>query len=108
MTKRTRNRIEQTVLPLFAAAVVLALWHYAVKVSGTAVFPSPARVLAAFKELVATNLLVTNVRSSLERVLAGYFAAALIGLPLGVLMGVNPKLTTAVNPVVQFLRPISP
>jgi len=45
---------------------------------------------------------------SLYRVLAGFFLAALIAIPLGFLIGMSPLMYKALNPFIQVLRPISP
>lgn len=45
---------------------------------------------------------------SLYRVLTGYFAAALIAIPLGFVTGMSPLMFKALNPYIQILRPISP
>ena len=45
---------------------------------------------------------------SLYRVLSGYFAAALIAIPLGFVIGMSPLMYKALNPFIQVLRPISP
>ena len=45
---------------------------------------------------------------SLYRVLAGYFLAALIAIPIGFLIGMSPLMHRALNPFIQILRPISP
>ncbi len=45
---------------------------------------------------------------SLYRVLAGYFLAALVAIPLGFLIGMSPVAYKALNPFIQVLRPISP
>lgn len=45
---------------------------------------------------------------SLYRVLTGYFAAALIAIPLGFVVGMSPLMYRALNPFIQVLRPISP
>lgn len=45
---------------------------------------------------------------SIYRVLAGYFSAALIAIPLGFLIGMSPLMYKALNPFIQVLRPISP
>lgn len=45
---------------------------------------------------------------SLMRVLTGYFAAALIAIPLGFVIGMSPLMYKALNPFIQVLRPISP
>ena len=45
---------------------------------------------------------------SLYRVLTGYFAAALLAIPLGFVIGMSPLMYKALNPFIQVLRPISP
>jgi nitrate/nitrite transport system permease protein len=45
---------------------------------------------------------------SVYRVLAGYFLAALIAIPIGFLIGMSPLMYKALNPYIQVLRPISP
>ena len=45
---------------------------------------------------------------SLYRVLAGYFLAALVAIPIGFLIGMSPLMYKALDPFIQVLRPISP
>ena len=45
---------------------------------------------------------------SIYRVLAGYFLAALIAIPIGFIIGMSPLMYKALNPYIQILRPISP
>lgn len=45
---------------------------------------------------------------SIYRVLAGYFMAALVAIPLGFLIGMSQVAYKAFNPFIQVLRPISP
>lgn len=49
-----------------------------------------------------------QVGYSLFRVLAGYFMAALIAIPVGFLIGMSPLFYKALDPFIQVLRPISP
>ncbi|MFP5213003.1 MAG: ABC transporter permease, partial [Acidobacteriota bacterium] len=46
--------------------------------------------------------------ASLFRVTAGFYAAVLIAVPLGVFLGRTHAVNRWVNPAIQFLRPISP
>jgi len=103
-----RRRLEAILLPLAAAAAFVALWGLAVRWTGTTVFPSPAAVARGIGELARKGLLFRYVRDSLLRVGAGYGAALVLGIPLGVFLGWNPAAARAANPVIQFLRPISP
>lgn len=45
---------------------------------------------------------------SINRVMGGYFLAALIAIPLGFLIGMSPLMFRALNPFIQILKPISP
>ena len=46
--------------------------------------------------------------ASLERVAKGYTLAAIVGIGTGVLVGTNPFLNKALDPIFQFLRMVAP
>ena len=102
------GRLDELLPPLLLGAALLALWHLLVVASGTVIMPSPLRVAAALGELADRGLLGPYIIDSLGRVAAGYLLAVLLGTPIGLLMGTRRQLAGALNPVVQFLRPISP
>ena len=105
---RARARLESFLLPLAAAALLVAAWDAAVRATHTNVFPSPGAVARGLLELGRKGLLLPYVRDSLVRVAAGYGAALLVGVPLGVFLGWHASAARAANPLIQFLRPISP
>lgn len=79
--------------------------------------PPPSKVLAhAYNELSNPFYdagpndkgIGIQLAYSLYRVLTGYFAAALIAIPLGFVIGMSPMMYRALNPFIQVLRPISP
>jgi NitT/TauT family transport system permease protein len=94
--------------PLLALGLLLALWHYSVIWSATKVFPSPLNVENGLAELLHKHVLWADVGDSLRRVALGFGAAVVLGIPLGLTLGWYPALNQVVNPVMQFLRPISP
>jgi NitT/TauT family transport system permease protein len=94
--------------PLFAAALLLAIWHYSVIWTATKVFPSPLSVERGLVELVHKHVLWADIADSLRRVAFGFGLAAIIGIPFGLAMGWFPSLNQVFNPVLQILRPISP
>jgi NitT/TauT family transport system permease protein len=100
--------LEAILLPALCAAVLIGLWHLAVALSHTDVFPSPLAVLRGLRELARRGVLGEYVRDSLFRVGAGYSIALVLGIPLGMALGWYPWTARAVNPVIQLLRPISP
>ena len=94
--------------PFLAAALLLAIWHYSVVWTATKVFPSPLSVEKGLSELLHKNVLWADIADSLRRVAAGFSAATIIGIPLGLALGWYPSLNQLFNPVLQILRPISP
>jgi len=63
-------------------------------------------VLEAGRDLVSTGELWQAVLASSQRVFLGFFLAALVSVPLGVLMGVWWPAKAAIDPFVSLLRPL--
>lgn len=103
-----KSRYELVMLPLMAAVVFIVIWHFAVVLSGTTVFPTPFKVLTGTFDLLRRGVLLKYVVASLFRVSAGFLSALLIGVPLGLLIGWFTRAFSAFNPLIQVLRPISP
>lgn len=73
---------------------------------------SPRQVLAALAEILREGYrgttLAHNIVATLGRCLAGFGLAVLTGIPLGLLMGLQPRANAALGGLVQFLRPLPP
>ncbi len=102
------RRWETLFWPLLALALFAGLWHAGVNFSHTKVFPNPSDVGRGLRELLNKGLLWSYTRGSLFRVSSGYMLAVGLGIPAGLVLGWYPSAATAVNPVIQILRPISP
>jgi NitT/TauT family transport system permease protein len=98
--------------PALAIGVAVALWWLA-----TAVLASPqsllrqttpTRVVKALAELYSRGVLLADTGVSLWRLVVGLLVAAVIGVPAGLLIGLNDTADRGTRPVVQFLRMISP
>lgn len=105
---RPPARWERLLWPVLAMAAALVLWDVSVRWSGTKVFPSPLEVERGLVELIHQHVLWNDIADSLRRVLIGFGAAALIGIPFGLFLGWHPVANETVNPLLQILRPISP
>ena len=95
-------------LPVGVAVLLLALWHGAVRWSGSDIFPTPLEVARGLGELVRQGLLLKYIVASLFRVTWGFGLAVLVGVPLGLVLGWFRLAYAAFNPFIQILRPISP
>lgn len=103
-----KPKVQAVLLPLAVAVAFIAAWHFAVRGSGSAIFPTPGEVLTGTVELAQKGVLFKYVVASLFRVSAGYLLAVLVGIPAGLLMGWFLPARLAFNPAIQVLRPISP
>jgi NitT/TauT family transport system permease protein len=105
-----KNRVRNVLLPIVTFLVLLATWQTvsSLNVYSEYLFPSPLTVASGVEELLRNGELWQNVGVSLLRFGAGYLAAALLALPLGLLFGRCPLLWRAIDPLVQVLRPVSP
>lgn len=76
------------------------------------VLPGPLAVLQQFPHLItrgfARKSLVVDIAVSVFRVGAGFAGAVLIGVPIGLLMGRVELAFNAIDPLLQFGRPIPP
>lgn len=79
--------------------------------------PTPSEVYLQLKEDLKSPLrdkgpndkgIGLHIFYSLTRVLAGFFVAALVGIPLGFVIGMSELMFKALNPFIQLLKPVSP
>ena len=49
-----------------------------------------------------------QIFTSLVTVISGFLVAAIIAIPLGIAIGLSKTLNTAINPIIQIFKPVSP
>jgi taurine transport system permease protein len=88
-------------LPLL---VLVAIWALVVRVFEVhpRVFPDVAAVGGAALESIQDGSLIRHAAASLGRVLAGTALALVVAIPMGVLMGVSPGVSTFFTPILRF------
>jgi nitrate/nitrite transport system permease protein len=101
--------------PIFGLVFLLLVWEIiSVKNSG---IPSPAVTLKSAMELFADPFYSNgpndqgigwNILASLKRVGVGFGLAALVGIPLGFMIGRFKFLSGMFNPIISLLKPVSP
>ena len=100
--------------PLVGILVFLAIW-YAISQMGT--IPGPAKTWQAAKVVFSDPFykngpndqgIAWKIGGSLSRVGIGFGLAALIGIPLGFMIGRFLFLRNMCEPVISLLRPVSP
>jgi len=97
-------------MPFLGFVALLLVWDVLARFSGWSrqVFPGPVVVLVSMGELVADGTLIRHTVASLYRVTVGFYLAAILGIPLGIALGMMKTVRSLSNPLIQFLKPISP
>jgi NitT/TauT family transport system permease protein len=112
LAPRLPARGQSLAMPLLVALILGSIWSLAVGLAGTSeepsAFPSPTKTWTGFLELLDDQRLWGDIVASLYRVSWGFFLATAVGIPLGLVVGWNARAFTALNPIIQALRPISP
>nr|MDT0657343.1 ABC transporter permease subunit [Micromonospora sp. DSM 115978] len=89
--------------------VLLALWWIFSADSESYYLPPLSEILADFPEVwFADGRLTADVLPSLLRLAAGFLAATLLGVSLGVLIGSFRRIRAFCEPVLEFLRAVPP
>ena len=94
--------------PIPFIAALLILWQFAVSRSPSHLLPGPWETAGGIADLVRHGLLLKYVTASLFRVTWGFVAAAVLAIPLGLMIGWYRRAEMAFNPLIQIFRPISP
>jgi nitrate/nitrite transport system permease protein len=112
----TQDRMKNITLPLLGGLGVLAVWTLLSETVAPEL-PSPLRtwnesrryVLEPFFKDGEMNQGIGRLAFySLVRVAKGFALALAIGTPIGFLLGLSATFHRSFDPIVQFLRPISP
>lgn len=109
LTKFLRNK---RVLNVISIVLFLAIWDLIVVVGGSAMMPRPIEVVTElihmFQSKLAGYTLLMHTWISFRRVMIAFLLAALLGIPLGVLMGFNKTANAIVRPIFEFFKPMPP
>jgi NitT/TauT family transport system permease protein len=96
----------QTGLMVASIALPLLLWWLVTSLGNIdpKFLPSPAQVIEAFGRLWSTGDLLKDTVASLWRVGVGFFLAALLSIPVGVLMGSFASIRALLEPLFALVR----
>jgi NitT/TauT family transport system permease protein len=94
------------VLTVASIGVPLVLWWLVTTLGNVdpKFLPSPGQVIAAFERLWSSGELVKDTVASLWRVGVGFLMAALLSIPVGVLMGSFASIRALLEPLFGLVR----
>jgi taurine transport system permease protein len=88
--------------------VFLAIWELVCRTGlvDPIFLPPPSAVLAKGWAMAEQGTLLGQVLASARRVMTGFLAAALVAIPLGIVLGTSTYARAAFDPLLSFLRPL--
>ena len=87
--------------------LILVWYVVAWSIGNQALLPTPWQVAESLWQLLLGGEIFDAAGTSLWRLALSFVIAAVIGLPLGLLMGLSRLADELIDPVVELLRPIS-
>ena len=112
--RRLAEQVRAVALGVGFPFVLILLWDRAVAITGTRLVPSPREVAVMMYDFsfggvyddAFSATILTHIWKSMTRVYGGFFLAALIGIPLGLMIGRIKLLRQLLDPTINLLRPI--
>ncbi|MCM0591128.1 MAG: nitrate ABC transporter permease [Gloeotrichia echinulata DEX184] len=110
-----QKQLPDLIPPTIALIIFLVIWQVFSFAGGT--LPGPIQVVKETRELIIYPFydrggidkgLFWQILASLQRVAISYTLAAIIGIALGILIGVNKTMSKALDPIFQLLRTVPP
>jgi NitT/TauT family transport system permease protein len=112
--RRTVEKLRAIALGASFPLLLILVWERAVAITGTRLVPSPREVAVMMYDFTFGGIyddafsatILTHIWKSMTRVYGGFFLAALIGIPLGLMIGRLKFLRQLLDPTINLLRPI--
>jgi NitT/TauT family transport system permease protein len=109
-----KERLKRFLTPIFVPILLLIGWDLAVRATGTMLVPSPKEVgmmlydfaFGGIYDDTFSGSLWLHLWKSVTRVYGGFLLAALLGIPLGLLIGRIKFMRQLLDPTLQLLRPV--
>lgn len=104
------DMIKRTIYPFIALVIIILIWQLIVSLTGVhpSLLPGPVETAKALSEVASSGILLKHIGASLFRVAVGFFSAAFLAIPLGLLLGTKKYLNMTLGPILQAVRTISP
>lgn len=101
-----KHASEYIALTFLSFLIVIGVWWFVTFTGLIADFflPSPSAVIEATARLFSQGNFIGDIGISLFRILIGFGIAALLAVPMGILIGLNRRAEALIEPVVDFIR----
>lgn len=116
LSKKQRALLDDILTPVVAILILLVVWEILSAIGGNNL-PGPIKVVTEASDFIfypffnrgGTDVgLGLQVFASLQRVAIGYSIAAVVGIGLGIVIGLNERVRKGLDPVFNILRTVPP
>lgn len=116
LNKKQKALLDDILTPVVAMVILLIVWEILSAIGGNRL-PGPIKVVTEARDLIlypffnrgGTDVgLGLQVLASLQRVAIGYSIAAVVGISLGIIVGLNERVRKGLDPVFNILRTVPP
>lgn len=95
--RRPAGRLTGTPITLGSLAVILTVWEIVGRRLPAALASYPSAIAVAFWQLLADGRLISAFIASIQPFVAGYLLSAVVGIPLGLLLGRDRRIEAALG-----------
>lgn len=99
---------KEQLVSIASPIVLLLIWEAAARLAwiDTRFFPPPSAISESLMRLLVDGELWTHVSVSLQRIVIGFLLGSVPGVAIGLLMGTQPMVRAALEPLVHATFPI--
>ncbi|MCD8841825.1 ABC transporter permease [Staphylococcus arlettae] len=104
------NIVKRYTLPIGSVILLLFIWQCIIWIGDyqPILLPGPLLVGKSIINFIFTGEIFSHLGISLFRFAVGFILAIIVGIPIGFLLGRSQFFYTAIEPIFQLIRPISP
>ena len=111
-----KRNTDKTLLSIGSIVAMLLVWYLLTNVGSVSgvILPKPQDVWDSFVNLCVNgygtnkDTLFVHLMASFKRLLIAYGLSVITAVPLGLLAGYFPRVSSVITPFVEFYRPIPP
>lgn len=106
--KTSNGRFLMWLASLGVLAVMVGLWQLAAhqELISPVFFPAPTRSFSSLWEQLGTSDFWNAFRHTLSRMAMGFVTASVVGVALGALIGLSPRVRAYIEPTLELIRPL--
>lgn len=95
---------------LLLISIIIFIWYLGSvgKWWNPYLLPSPTRVINTTYKLIISGVLFIHIYDSFIRILLGFLITICLAIPLGIIFGINKKIYSYFNPLLEFMRHTPP